>query len=78
MGDTEVTHLTWETAAGQQVHSWQLVQQSYPGECLFSSSTEREYDCFHMYMYIVKYVTMNCMYFISIGVSVPSKKDYSL
>lgn len=31
-----------------------------------------------MYMYIVKYVTMNCMYFISIGLFVPSKKDYSL
>lgn len=76
MGNMEVTHLIWETAAGKQVHSWQLVQQSYPGECLFSSSTEREYDCFHMY--IVKYVTMVYMYFISIGLFVPSKKDYSL
>lgn len=31
-----------------------------------------------MYMYIVKYVTMNYMYFISIGLFVPSKKDYRL
>lgn len=29
-------------------------------------------------MYIVKYVTINSMYFISIGLDVPSKKDYSL
>lgn len=29
-------------------------------------------------MYIVKYITINSMYFISIGLCVPSKKDYSL
>lgn len=36
----------------------------------------KENDLFHMY--IVKYVTIHSMYFISIGLCVPSKKDYSL
>lgn len=65
-----------EAIEGQQVHPQQLVQQSYPGECLFSSSTMKEDDFFHVY--IVKYVTINSMYFISIGLCVPSEKDYSM
>lgn len=57
-----------EATEGQQVHPQQLVQQSYPGECLFSSSTMIENMTFFFHMYIVKYVTINSTYFISICV----------
>lgn len=55
-------------AAGPTVISWWMSVQLF--------NYEREYDFFHMY--IVKYITINSMYFISIGLCVPSKKDYSL
>lgn len=65
-----------EAAEGQQVHPQQLVQQSYPGECLFSSSTKREYDFFPCVYSKICYYKLYVLYKYWFGV--PSKKDYSL